>query len=419
MNQQSDPHIVMMTLDRETSSVVLTRSDGKEARAPLTDPPFAPTSLLVRLHYSPLGGLLAVTRDGDEVAFEVPARGRTEPLDNRLVVYLDQNMWRPVSEALQGGDTVSGEDRASAEQLAEWVRSRRIILPASAGHHYETAKWSVADKRYSLGLTILQLSRGWQMRDPLQVRADEILEMFRCWKGKADSTRAPSVFTLAPNALHSPRRGVTPSTPPSDLSAADAFRWMSLTSASTYIDVMLDAEHVEPGPETGWVASNQRYSDWLDTQGWDSQQKRRSIDAFLFRDFQHEIAEGAYAAGFTTQEVKQRGQKQPVQGFAVLPATGLYREMVHNRHLNRGTQWRRNDRTDMIYLSCAAGYADFVVCERHMREPLERGIRRLGLPAKAFRRLSEAVLAIGDALEQQVLPVDVSADQKPAPSAGD
>ncbi|GGX97904.1 hypothetical protein [Streptomyces fructofermentans] len=416
MNQKSDPYIVMMTLDRETSSVILTRSDGQEARTPLAGLPFTPTSLLVRLHYSPLGGLLAVTRDGDEVAFEVPTRGRTEPLDNRLVVYLDQNMWRPVSETLQGGETVSGEDRAAAERLAEWVRNRRIVMPASAGHHYETTKWSVADKRYSLGLTILQLSRGWQMRDPLQVRVDEILEMFRCWKGKADSARASSVFTLAPNALHSPPRGVTPYTPPSDFSADDAFRLVSLTSASTYIDVMLDAEHVQPGPETGWVASNQRYSEWLDTQDWDSQQKRRSIDAFLFSDFQRELAEGAYAAGLSLQEVQQWGQKRPVQGFAVLPATGLYREMFHNRHLNKGTKWRRNDLTDMIYLSCAAGYADFVVCERHMREPLEWGVRRLGQTAKVFRRLGEAVSAIGDALAQQVLPTDASADQDLASS---
>ncbi|WP_405845738.1 hypothetical protein [Streptomyces sp. NBC_01518] len=400
MNQKSDPFVVMVTIDRETSSVVLTRSDGKAARAPLTDLPFATTSLLDRLHCSPLGGLLAVTRDGDDIAFELPTQDRTEPLDNRLVVYLDQNMWRPVSEALQGGDVVSGEDRVAAEQLADWVRNRLIVMPASAGHYYETTKWSVSDKRYSLGLTILQLSRGWQMRDPLQVREDEILEMFRCWKGEVDSARVPSVFTLAPNALHSPSRGVTAYTPPSDFSADDAFQLVALTSASTYIDVMLDAEHVEPGPETGWAESNQRYSNWLDAQDWDSQQKRRSIDAFLFSDFQRELAEGAHAAGLSLQEVQQWGQKQPAQSFAVQPATGLYREMFHNRHLNMGTKWRRNDLTDMIYLSCAAGYADFVVCERHMREPLGRGIRRLGLPAKVFRRLSEAVLAIGDALEQ-------------------
>ncbi|WP_193383703.1 MULTISPECIES: hypothetical protein [Streptomyces] len=401
MSKPTEPFVVMMTLDRETSSVVLARSDGKEARQPMTNPPFASTSLLSRLHYAPsLGGLLAVTRNGDEVAFELPARGRSEQLERRLVVYLDQNMWRPVSDALQGESAVGGKERDAAEQLAEWVRSRRIVLPASAGHYHETTKWSLADKRYRLGLTILQLSRGWQMRDPLQVRRDEIGGMFRCWLGKADDARPASAFTLAPNSLHSPSR-LVPYSPPADFSADDAFRLAALTSASAYIDVMLDAERVEPGAEPGWVQANQQFSDWLDAQKWDSQQKRRSIDAFLFADLRRELAEGAHAAGLSQQELQQWSQKQPMEGFSALPATGLYREMLHNRHLNRGTRWERNDLTDMVYLSCAAGYADFVVCERHMREPLERGVRRLGLPTKVFRRLSEAVAALGDALEQQ------------------
>ncbi|MBM9624821.1 hypothetical protein ACFQ60_00190 [Streptomyces zhihengii] len=32
LSKKSESFVVMMTLDRETSSVVLTRSDGKEAR---------------------------------------------------------------------------------------------------------------------------------------------------------------------------------------------------------------------------------------------------------------------------------------------------------------------------------------------------------------------------------------------------
>ncbi|MFH8980144.1 hypothetical protein [Streptomyces varsoviensis] len=407
VNQKRDPFVVMMTIDRETSSVILTRSDGKEARKPLTHPMFTDTSLLTRLHYSPpMGGLLAVTRNGDDIAFELPVRGQTDQLDGRLVVYLDQNMWRPVSDALRGGATVSDKDCDAAEQLAQWVQDGRIIMPASAGHYYETAKWSLADKRYDLALTILQLSRGWQMRDPLQVRNDEILGMFRCWRGSGDDAQARDVFTLAPNALHSPTRGVGPYTPPPDFPVEDAFRQVCLTSATTYIDVMLDAEHVEPGPETGWVELNQRFSDWLDSQDRDSQQKRRSIDVLLFDDFRRELAEGAQAAGLSPQDLQQWCEKQPMKGFGTLPASGLYREMLHNRHLNKGTRWRRNDLTDMIYLSCAAGYADFVVCERHMREPLERGIRRLARPTKLFRRLSEAVSAVDDALRQGVPHAD-------------
>ena len=406
VNQKSDPFVVMMTIDRETASVALTRSDGKEARQPLENSPFASTSLLAKLHYSPLlEGLLAVTCAGDEIVFELPIRGRSDQRDSRLVVYLDQNMWRPVSEALNGEGAVSERDRDAAEQLAEWVRNKRIIMPASAGHYYETTKWSLADKRYSLGLTILQLSRGWQMLDPLQVRGNEALRMFRIWQGKSDEEGLPWVFTLAPNALHSTRETSLYASP-SEFPVDDAFRLASLATPTAYIDVMLDANHVESAPETGWAELNQQYSDWLDSQDWDSQQKRRSIDTFLFHDLRRELAETAYRAGLSPQELQQWGVRRPMEGFGALPAMGLYREIFHNRHLNKGTRWRRNDLTDMIYLSCAAGYADIVVCERHMREHLERGTKRLDLPAKVFRRLSDAVSAVGDALESQVHHID-------------
>ena len=63
------------------------------------------------------------------------------------------------------------------------------------------------------------------------------------------------------------------------------------------------------------------------------------------------------------------------------PAVGLFREVLHSRHLNKGTTWRPNDLTDMIYLSCAAGYAD-------------------------YRRLTDAVAAIEKAREASDVPAD-------------
>lgn len=132
---------------------------------------------------------------------------------------------------------------------------------------------------------------------------------------------------------------MTPYLPPSGFSVDDAFCLTPLTSAAAYIEVMLDAERVESGPDTGWVESNQRYSDWLDSQDWDSQQKRVSIDAFLFHDLSRNFAEGAYEVGLSPHELQGWGANQPMQHLGALPATGLYREMVHSRHLNKRTAW--------------------------------------------------------------------------------
>ncbi|MCX5079219.1 hypothetical protein OHA84_38415 (plasmid) [Streptomyces sp. NBC_00513] len=170
------------------------------------------------------------------------------------------------------------------------------------------------------------------------------------------------------------------------------------------IDSMLDTQQVEPGPDTGWTAPSQRFSDWLDGLDQDSQQKRRAIDIHLLNDLQKELAEEAAAADVPEELFREWGFKGLVRAVGGAPAIGLFREVLHNRHLNKGTTWRPNDLTDMVYLSCAAGYADFVVCEKHMRDPLQHGLKRTGLPTRIYRRLADAVEAIEAVLETPSVP---------------
>jgi hypothetical protein len=398
--KDAKPVITLITLDRKSSSFAFTRSDGKEARFPLDPSFFAETSALSRVHYTAaFDGLLAVTRSGDEIIFEVAKRENGDQIASRLVVYLDQNQWSAVARAIHDPDQSPSADQHAAQQLAEWAKQRLIILPASSGHYYETTKWADGAARYRLGLTILQLSRGWQMRDPLQVRRNELFDAFRRRFSAGIALRDASVFSLSPNVLHgeSLRGGQTYSSPaefPADL----AFQHEALSSAMGFIDVMLDSEHIEPGPTTDWAGSNQRFSDWLDGEKREPQQKRRCIDAFLLSDLQKEIAEEANGAGMTSEQLSMWLQNEMTETIRGLPATGLFGEMLHDRHLNTGTTWKTNDLTDMVYLSCAAGYADFVVCERHMGAVLTQGIKRLGLRQNVFRRLRDAVPAIEAAL---------------------
>jgi hypothetical protein len=397
--ESPEPVITMITMDLETSSVAVTRSDGKEIRFPLDSSTFADTGALSRLHITPtFDGLLAVTRSGDEVIFEVAKHEGGDQMGSRLVVYLDQNQWSAIAKARHDPEAVGTEDHQAARQMEQWAQDRRIILPASSGHYFETTKWAEGPARYRLGLTVLQLSRGWQMRDPLQVRRDELHDAFRRRFAEGGALREAPVFTLSPNVIHRLSRGDEPHAPPSDLPADLAFQYEALTSATALIDVILDSKHIEPGPTTDWAGSNQRFSDWLDGEDRDSQQKRKSVDVFLLSDLRREIAEEALAAGITPEQLSLWALNEMAETIRVLPATGLFREMLHDRHLNAGTVWKTNDLTDMVYLSCAAGYADFVVCERHMGSVLAQGLRRLGRQQNVFRRLRDAVPAIEDAL---------------------
>lgn len=399
MSDKAQPKITLISMDRETSSIVFTRSDGKEARFSLEDSPFAETSALSSLHYTPsFDALLAITRAGDDIVFELPKPNNGGQLDGRLLVYLDQNQWSAVGNALHSPAKVADEDLDAAGQLVQLVQQRRIVLPASSGHYYETTKRFDTQKRYELGLTVLQLSRGWQMRDPIQVRRNEIHDAFRRRLPGEPKSRNGAVFTLLPNVLQGPWRGETSYVPPADFPPDVAFQHQALTSATALIDVMLDAERIEPGPETGWALANQQFSDWLDGEVRDYQQKRKSIDALLLSDLQTEIAEEAYAAGATLEQFQTWFPRELMEDIRQLPATGVFREMLQDRHLNKGTVWKPNDLTDMVYLSCAAGYADFVVCERHMGNVLRQGLRRLSRPTLVFSRLRDAMPTIRERL---------------------
>jgi hypothetical protein len=193
-------------------------------------------------------------------------------------------------------------------------------------------------------------------------------------------------------------RGIIPYVPPSDFPPDVAFQTEALIAATINIDVMLDGERIEETPETAWATANQSFSDWLDGELRDAQQKRNSIDVFLLNDLSKEIAQEALVAGANPEQLSQWLRSRWGSSISELPATGLFRELTHERHLNVGTTWRRNDLTDMMYLSCAAGYADVVVCERHMRTALNQGLRRLKRSTQVFQRLSDALDPIARSL---------------------
>lgn len=392
--------VVSMAIYRASGTAEVLLSDGTVGRMPLGGTPFDDTSRLVRVEFlSRLFVLRATTDAGDHVEYDLPRPdGPVDPLGGRPVVYLDQNQWSAVSNALHGGGKPTPPaDREAALRLAELAEQRLVVLPASGGHLFETGKRFDAERRYRLGLTVARLSRGWQMRDPVQVRRDELHDMFRQRNGSGTGLRMTPVFTLDPDVMFGGWRGPAmpepraeqPSLPPE----AEAMS-RALVSAIVAIDVLLDAERITAGAGTGWDVANQRFSDWLDGEQRDGQQKRNCIDAFLFSDLQRDVAEEAVAAGSTAEQMSEWVLSGFGPGLSRLRSAGVYREAMHARHLNPATRWRPNDLTDLLYLSCAAAYADVVACEGHMVEILRQAGARLRRGASVHKKLRDAVPAV-------------------------
>lgn len=389
----ASPHlrIVLVTLDQAAATITLLRSDKKEAQFPLKPSPFPPSSQIARMSHAPDAGLLFVeTIHGEHIFVELPMVNNLAPRRDRPVVYLDQKDWSTLANTLNEPAKVPDAERAAAEKLIAWAQSKKVLLPMSAGHMAETCKWTKDEERYRLALTIVQLSAGWQMRDPLDVRRFELRQSFTA-RFKDTGLEPIDIFTLEPNAVHGETRGQQHPDVPDDFPSDIALAFEALTSVSATIDTMLDADSVAMDPSPGWVQRNQRFTDWLaGEKGRSSQQKHRSVDAFFVADTKTEIAEEAYRSGITPHEMSQWLLNEREGRVAVMPCLGLFRETLVSMNLNRA-RWEDNHLLDLMYLTCAAGYADYVVAERQLVGYMQQALKRLDRPTNVYRRIQDLV----------------------------
>ncbi|MFD7418274.1 hypothetical protein ACFV9B_42660, partial [Kitasatospora purpeofusca] len=95
---------------------------------------------------------------------------------------------------------------------------------------------------------------------------------------------------------------------------------VALVGATGSLDASHHTQRVGEGPDTGWTAASQRFSDWLDELDQDSQQKRRAIDIHLVVDLQRELAEEAAAADISKELFQRWGFKGWVRAIGESPA---------------------------------------------------------------------------------------------------
>jgi hypothetical protein len=313
-----------------------------------------------------------------------------DALAGRPVVYLDQNHWSTVAQARIRPEQIKSEaEFEAALEIVRLASDAGIVLPISAGHLRETSAL-YGERRYEVGVVMASLSGGWQMRHPMMVWHNEVALML----GELLDAAAPPYCSLPVNTLE-PNAFLADAQRPYDMNPNSAeLLMLTLSSPAVIVDVLLDTERDEPGSSDFWVELNQSISREVGGMKVDKEQRR--LEA-LGRFWQNDLATARKAMrsigldpsnlpDFSGAELARLLSQRPM----LMHLSGLFTQ----RYMNAETKWKPGDLTDLMFLSCAAGYADYVVAETYTGTQLRQIQKSKGDRINVHLTLSEVVEAL-------------------------
>jgi hypothetical protein len=371
-----------LTIDVDARSYEIETTDGVVHRQEMARPGKDPTPELPRdfrrVSYDTAERTLTLLPpNGDPLVVEVFDGGdQSQRRAGRPVVYLDQNKWVLLGRAIHSPSKVPPSELPAAKELIWHAEQQRVILPLSSGHYIETAR---VDRswRQNLAPLMVRLSRGWLMRDPLLVRRAELRAMFRERVG-APVEPAVAVITLDPSQAYGKPIDVAPLGEPGWPKELRLLtETLAAVTATFAVLVEDEVTHSEAGYEVArrWAESHQPLAEELRTNTRARELPRDLTRMRFLTDLAPDLAEVAAASGMSMERFQVWCAKDAEGDLQKLPYLGRMRDVIHFRLRNAGDRWEPNDLVDMMYLPCAAAYADFVVAENKTRDYLLRAQR--------------------------------------------
>ncbi len=310
-------------------------------------------------------------------------------LNGRPSVYLDQNRWRTIADAVHDPARVEDPDeRRAALDLIGLATDGGIVLPLSTGHLLETAGLA-GDRRYEVGVAMAHLAGGWQIRNPLDLWQHECELAVRRRLDLMENAPAMHAIVTEPGALfgRDTALGITEQTPDMDKLMA------MLTMPSVVLDALIDPDRMPKHPLAKWVTHHARITAQIHAEELPKEQRRR----LARRRYWNENI-GYYTAPYRrltySTDFPTFSDRQLVELFADSPMVGLVSELFIRRFTDHMSRWRRNDLVDMFHLSSAAGYANYVCAEAHTGRQLQDAQRTLGRDQTVFLTLNDLVTAV-------------------------
>lgn len=374
---------VRLSLDQRHKRAEVELANGLLLASPLSGQAAKHDGEIGRTDYEPASRELTISfRSGDSATLDI---GPVECPD-APVVYLDQNHWVMLARDQWSPTNVPAPHRDGYRRLAALARERAVVLPLSSAHAFEAARKDGRQRR-ELGTTMLQLSRGWQMRSPLKVRRDELVGGLAEMQSGTSLPRPRPVFTLDPDALFD-----APDHPASALPSTDLH--VRLTWASSLAEVLIENERengvIARAKAARWAEAYAALGVRVGEANASREDKRRTSREALLADLTNDVELAASAVGLDRHELGD-WLKASEDSIAAMPAIGRIREVTHSRLSNPQYPWRVNDLTDMHFLACAAGYADFLLAENATSHDLRLAERRVPSGARICRSPDELV----------------------------
>jgi hypothetical protein len=334
-----------------------------------------------------------VHENGTRVSAEIEPLGSGAPtVPDSPVLYLDQCHWITLARQLWAPEKVLPRERDAAVELIRMARAREVTLPISSANLTEITPADGAFRR-NLGLTMLQLSRGWQMRNPVHVRGDELRALFA-----GEEPVATNVFTLAPGVLFI---GEKPVVPPSPRDPIAVFTERLSEVFAIYQVAIEDEKILNPeGREKAeaWAQSQRKFAIDLRQDKVNRTDAEHYAAARLIYDLAEEVVAAARRAGLSEEQIHYWIAEKLDEDLNKMPFLGAFHRTIYDRVKNAESKWEANHFNDIQFLSCAAAYADVAVGEKETSEHLRKAQRdRQG--AAVCRTLPEAVASLAERVE--------------------
>jgi hypothetical protein len=359
------------------------RPDGRYAELTLQPMPTSPIARSVHLLGLPY--LVVTTDRGEDFTIELPTLADAAPLRGRPVVYLDQQAWSKLAVAQYQPDKLPAAEVDAARWLIDLAEKWVVVLPYSAGVMAETTHWADRERRRRLALTIAKLSRGWQLLDPLAIRAAEFRAVLA---PDASAWIPPPVWTLAPNAALLTRGSAEARETDTDLPADMALMVAAAGATTAAFSTILDADPIARTDPIAWAAHWAELANHVRETRKPANLTALAVRGAVLSDARDELAKAALAVGRTPDGLLAWLQHESRCAIRTMPSFGLASEVMYLKIVNSTARWEPNDLADIFYLVQAAGYADAVVGERSFIDLTQQAQRRLGRPATAHKTLA-------------------------------